>query len=221
MIAEQLISDIISPLKTSDTVETAISMMDEFRVAHLPVVNNTAYLGLVSETDLQENLEDIDTPIGNIRLSLARPAIRNFEHIYDVIKSMTELGISVLPVIDSDDNYIGAVSFESLNRNLMKMAAIQNPGAVIVLEMSQNDYSLSEIAQIIESNDAKVLSMYITSAVDSTTMEVILKVNKQDITGIINTLNRYNYNIKASFGKEEDPDDLKDRYDSLMNYLNV
>lgn len=221
MIAEQLISDIISPLKTSDTVETAISMMDEFRVAHLPVVNNTAYLGLVSETDLQENLEDIDTPIGNIRLSLARPAIRNFEHIYDVIKSMTELGISVLPVIDSDDNYIGAVSFESLNRNMVKMTAIQNPGAIIVLEMSQNDYSLSEIAQIIESNDAKVLSMYITSEIDSTTMEVILKVNKQDITGIINTLNRYNYSIKASFGKEEDPDDLKDRYDSLMNYLNV
>ncbi len=87
--------------------------------------------------------------------------------------------------------------------------------------MSQNDYSLSEIAQIIESNDARVLSMYITSRIDSTTMEVILKVNKQDISGIMNTFNRYNYTIKASYGEEEDPGDLKDRYDSLMNYLNV
>jgi len=102
-----------------------------------------------------------------------------------------------------------------------KMAAVSQPGSVIVLEMSQNDYSMSEIAQIIESNDARILSMYITSKIDSTNMEVILKVNKQDLNSIIQTFNRYNYSIKASYGQEEDPEDLRDRFDSLMNYLNV
>ena len=220
MTALELISDIIVPLKTSDTVETAHSMMEEYKVSHLPVVNNLAYLGLVSEIDL-ENGAGPETPIGNIKLSLSRPMVSSYQHIYDVVRMMSELELSLLPVVDAEENFAGVISLETLTGNLTKMAAIQNPGAIIVLEMSQNDYSLSEIAQIIESNDAKVLSLYITSKIDSTTMEVTLKVNKHDISGIINTFNRYNYTIKASYSEKEDPDDLKDRYDSLMNYLNV
>jgi CBS domain-containing protein len=221
MIAKDLISDIISPLKTSDTVETAISLMDELRVSHLPIVNNRAYLGLVSDIDLQDHIENIDTPLGNIKLSHAKPMIASLEHIFDVIKMINDQGLTVLPVIDQDENYLGSVSLESLSKNLSTMAAIQQPGTIIVLEMSENDYSLSEIAQIVESNDAKVLSVYISSTIDSTTMEVVIKVNKQDITGIINTFNRYDYSIKAFYGREEDKDDLRDRFDSLMNYLNV
>lgn len=221
MTAKEMVSDIIVPIKTSDTVETAISMMDEFKVSHLPIVNNVSYLGLVSETDLEENMENIDTPIGSIKLSHSRPMISGYQHVYDVIKMMSNLSLSALPVVDSEENYLGVVSLESLSRKLVKLAAVENPGAVLVLEMSQNDYSLSEIAQIVESNDAKVLSMYIATDIDSTTMEVILKINKQDIEGVVSTFNRYNYTIKAYYGREEDPDDLRDRYDSLMNYLNV
>lgn len=221
MIASDLLSDIVAPLKTSDTVETAISMMDEFKVSHLPIVNNTSYLGLVSDIDLESGMDDLDTPMGNIKLSLSRPMILGTQHVYDVIRMMSDHKISLLPVVDHDENYLGSVSLESLKDKLAGLASVQQPGAIIVLEMSQNDYSLSEIAQIIESNDARVLSMYLHSKIDSTNMEVILKINKQDLAGIVNTFNRYNYTIKASYGEEEDPDDLKDRYDSLMKYLNV
>lgn len=220
MTAAELISDIIVPLKTSDTVETAISIMEEFKVSHLPVVNNIGYIALVSEEDL-DLVEDKETPVGNIKLSLARPLINSYQHIYDVIRLMNEQKLSLLPVVDSDENYMGSISLESLAENFGIMTAIQNPGAIIVLEMSQNDYSLSEISQIVESNDAKVLSMYITSRMDSTTMEVTLKINKQDISQVMNTFMRYNYTIKASYAEDEDPNDLKDRFDSLMNYLNV
>jgi len=220
MTALELISDIIVPLRTSDTVETALSMMDEYKVSHLPVVNNTAYLGLVSESDLINGVEN-NTPVGNIKLSLSRPMVNNYQHIYDVLRQMSDLNLSLLPVVDSDENYEGVVSLESLSTNMAKMAAIQHPGAIIVLEMSQSDYSLSEISQIIESNDARILSMYITSQIDSTTLEVILKLNKQEISAILTTFDRYDYNVKASYGEEEDPGDLKDRYDSLMNYLNI
>ncbi len=221
MIASELLSDIVVPLKTSDTVETAISMMDEFKVSHLPIVNNTSYLGLVSDVDLESGMDDLDTPVGNIKLSLSRPMISGNQHVYDVIRMMSEHHLSLLPVVDQEENYLGSVSLESLKDKLAGLASVQQPGAIIVLEMSQNDYILSEIAQIIESNDARVLSMYLHSKIDSTNMEVILKINKQDLSGIVNTFNRYNYTIKASYGEEEDPDDLKDRYDSLMNYLNV
>jgi CBS-domain-containing membrane protein len=220
MIASELISDIIVPLKTSDTVDTAISMLAEFKVAHLPVVNNNAYLALVSEDDLMSDV-DLDTPVGNVKLGLPRLMIGATQHIYDVIRMMSEHRLSLLPVVDKEENYIGVISLESLAVNMNKMAAVSQPGSVIVLEMSQNDYSMSEIAQIIESNDARILSMYITSSIDSTNMEVILKINKQDLGGIIQTFSRYNYSVKASYGQDENPEDLRDRFDSLMNYLNV
>ena len=221
MIAAELIDEIIVPLRTSDTVETAISMMEEFKVSHLPVVNNIAYVALVSEGDLDAGVEK-DSPVGNINLSLPRTMVNSYQHIYDVIRMMSEQKLSLLPVVDADENYLGTISLESLSGNYGRMSAMQHPGAVIVLEMSQNDYSLSEIAQIIESNDAKVLSMYITSRIDSTNLEVTLKINKQDVSQVMSTFNRYNYTIKASYAEEEeDPNDLKDRFDSLMNYLNV
>lgn len=220
MIAAELISDIVVPLKTSDTVDTAISMMAEFKVSHLPVVNNNAYIALVSEDDLLSDV-DLDSPVGNIKLTLPRLMINDYQHIYDVIRMMSEHSLSLLAVVDAEENYLGAISLESLATNMSKMAAVNQPGSIIVLEMTQNDYSLSEIAQIIESNDAKILSMYITAQIDSTIMDVILKINKQDLNAITQTFHRYNYSIKASYGEEEDPEDLRDRFDSLMNYLNV
>jgi len=220
MIASELISDIVVPLRTSDTVDVAISMMAEFKVSHIPVVNNHAYLALVTEDDLMSDV-DLDAPIGGIKLALPRLMINDNQHIYDVIRMMSEHRLTLLPVVDQEENYVGSISLESLAVNMAKMAAINQPGSIIVLEMSQKDYSLSEIAQIIESNDARILSMYVTAQVDSTNMDVILKVNKQDLSAIMNTFGRYNYSVKASYGQEEDPEDLKDRYDSLMNYLNV
>jgi acetoin utilization protein AcuB len=220
MIASELISDIVVPLRTSDTVDTAISMMAEFKVSHLPVVNNRSYLALLSEDDLMLDV-DLDAPVGSIKLVLPRLMINEHQHVYDVIRMMSEHRLTLLPVVDADENYVGIVSLESLAANMSKMAAINQPGSIIVLEMSQNDYSMSEIAQIIESNDAKILSMYLTARTDSTIIEVILKINKLDLNAIIQTFGRYNYTIKASYGQEEDPEDLKDRFDSLMNYLNV
>jgi predicted transcriptional regulator len=220
MVAAELIDDIIAPLKTSDKASFALSLMNEFKLSHLPVVNSEAYLALISETDLEGDI-DPATPVGDLKLSLPKLMVAANAHIYDVVRMMDEHSLTLLPVVDNKENYLGAVSLGSLVSNMSKMAAIRQPGAVVVLEMSQNDYSLSEIAQIIESNDAKILSLYINATIDSTTIEVILKINKQDLTPIISTFNRYDYTIKASFGEDEDPGDLRERYDSLMNYLNI
>jgi hypothetical protein len=110
----------------------------------------------------------------------------------------------------------------SLSRHLAEMTSVINPGGIIVLEINANDYNLSEIARIVESNDAKVLSLYITSHPDSTKMDVALKINRIDIGPVLQTFFRYNYLVKASWSNEDTyNDDLRDRFDSLMNYLNV
>ncbi|HJN06150.1 MAG TPA: CBS domain-containing protein, partial [Bacteroidales bacterium] len=99
--------------------------------------------------------------------------------------------------------------------------SVDYPGGVIVLEVSVNDYSLTEIANIVESNDAKVLSSYILSKVNSTKLEVIIKVSKLELGSILQTFERFGYQVNASFEEDVDLDELKDNYDSLINYLNI
>lgn len=220
MIARQLISDEIAPLKTSDTGTKALNWMDEYKVSHLPIVNNEDFLGIISEQDIY-NLSNFDEPLGNHQLSLKHPFINEHQHIYNVLRIVDELELTVIPVLDDNNKYLGCFTLRSLLTFIAGIYSIDNPGGVIVLELSEQDYSLTEIANIVESNNAKILSSFITSHKDSTRLEVIIKVNKIELGAILQTFDRYGYFVKASFGEEKDPEDLRERYDSLMNYLNI
>ena len=220
MIARHLISEGILPLKTSDTGREALSWMDEYKVAHLPIVNNETFLGLISEQDIY-NRNNVEEVLGNHELSLKKPYVNEHQHLYDVMKQIHENGLTLIPVLDDHNNYLGSITIQRLLKFLANTYSIHNPGGVIVLELSELDYNLTEIANIVESNDAKILSIFISSHMESTRLEVVLKVNKIDIGSILQTFDRYGYYVKSTFGDKEDMDDLKDRYDSLMNYLNI
>jgi predicted transcriptional regulator len=220
MIAKNLISDGIMPLKTSDTGKTALSWMEEYKVSHLPIVNNQEFLGLISELDIY-NLNNFDEPLGNHKLSLNNPYVFESQHIYDVLKLISEQNLSLVPVLSEKGIYLGCISLQSLVKHFAHALSVDNPGSIIVLEMSYNNYSLTEIAKIVEENDAKILSTFLFSHEDSTRLDVFLKLNTIEITSIVKTFERYDYFVKASYGHEEDLDDLRERYNSLMNYLNV
>lgn len=220
MIAKELISNDIAPLHTSDTALQALSWMEEYRVSHLPIVNNIDFLGLISEEDIYK-ISDFEEPVGNHLLSISKQYVFGNQHLYDVIKTISSQHLTLLPVLNESRQYLGVITISDLVTSISEMAAVENPGGIIVLELNQNDYSLSEITQIIESNEAKILSLYITSHPDTTKIELTIKVNKMDIRPIIQTFNRYDYTIKASFAEAEYYDDLLDRYNSLMNYLNI
>ena len=220
MLAKELVTAEVMPLKTSDTCAEAMNAMEEYGVSHLPIVNNRQFLGLVSENDIlnHANLQD---PLGNVKLSLVNAAISGTEHVFDVMKIISELKLSLLPVIDQQNNFIGVITLQHLIEELTNNISVLNPGGIIILEMSENNYSMSEIAQIVESNDAKILNAFVTSFRDSTQIQVTLKINKIDLAAVLQTFNRYNYTIKAAFSERDDLDDLKERFDSLMNYLNI
>lgn len=220
MLAKDLITDEVPPLKTSDTGLMVINWMDEFKVSHLPIVNNHEYLGLISDTDILD-LNITDEEIGKYKLSLIRPFVKENQHVYEVIKMISNMKLTVLPVLDENENYLGLIPLTSLLQQFSILAAIREPGGIIVLEMNELDYSLSQIAQIVEGNDGKILSCYLNSLPDSTRIEVTVKVNKTDISGILQTFNRYNYTVKASFHQSEFSDDMKNRFDSFMNYINI
>ncbi len=219
MLPHNIIQNVIQPVMTSYTGEHVLSLMDEARCSHLPIVNNQDFLGLISENDLFNN--NLSDPIGTYRLYLTNPFVRIDNHLYDAIRIICINKLSLVPVIDSNNVYLGYIDLLSIIEYLGNNFSINNPGAIIELELNVHDFSLSEIIHIIESNDAKLLNLAVTTIIDSTRIRITIKLNKIDISGIIQALNRYEYVVFASYGENIMQDYFKDRYDFLMNYLNV
>jgi acetoin utilization protein AcuB len=221
MTAKQLVTDTIIPLNPTDTGAYAISQMEELRCSHLPIVSGAEFLGVISDHEIVA-LQDPDQQIGSYRLSSVRAYVTESQHIYEVIKTFSALKLTLLPVVNEKNQYVGAISLSGLVNHLSEMAALHHPGGIIVLEINDKDYSLTEIAQIVESNDAKILSLYITSFPDSTRLEVTIKINRIDIGPVLQTFFRFNYLVKASWSQEDAyTEGLQDRFDALMNYLNI
>ncbi len=220
MIAKEIASNEILPLNVTDTCSFALNAMDENRVNHLPVVNERELAGLVSEFDLV-NHPELQDAVGNVKLSLPNAFISENQHVFDVMQMMTEMKLSLLPVVDEKNFYRGVITLPNLLRFLTLNTSILNPGGIIVLEVAENNYSMAEISQIVESNNAKIIGAFFTIHPDSTSIDITLKINNIDLNPVIQTFERYNYTIKATFAEKDDLDDLKERYDALMNYLGI
>lgn len=220
MFAKELITEDIPALKTSDTCSFALRSMEENRVHHLPVVNERELLGLVSESDVVNHPEPED-PLGNIVLSLHNAFVTENQHVFDILRMVSEMKLTLVPVVSNKNEYMGTINLLGLIHFLAMHTSLLNPGGIIVLSLSANNYSLAEVAQIVESNDARILCCYLSGRPDSTAMDLTIKVNLQDIAPIIQTFTRFNYEIKATFAENDDLDDLRERYDSFMKYLNI
>lgn len=220
MIIGHLISDDIPPLKNNDSAEKALKWMDEFKVSWLPVVDGTEFIGLISESELFE-LDESDSPISSAHLNLIRPQLTESQHAYDALKLMAQLNVDVIGVLDEHGQYRGAVSIRKIAEQLVKMAAMKEPGGILVVEVNNVDYSLSQIAQIVEGNDAKILSAYVAGIPGTPRVEVTLKINREDLSRIVQTFERYNYTINGTFHQSVYEDDMKERYDEFMNYIRL
>jgi len=213
MIAKNLYSDTIPVLKTSNTGSEAIALMEMHRISHLPIVNNEEFLGLISDSDIYDH-NDLDAPIG--------PYVFENQHIYEIVDLFAKLKLTIVPVLDANKKYLGSITLHNIVTEFAKMITVEKAGGIIILEMTIHDYCLSEIAQIVESNNAKILSLFVNTIEASTAISITIKVDVTDMASIIQTFERYDYKIKASFLSE---DMLKvfyqDRLDSFLNYLNI
>ena len=218
MRAFELITDEIPPLIHTDSGEKAINWMDEFKVSQLAVLKNGVFVGVVSESAILDRLilsDSLDVLFDH----LPRPYVNENAHIYDVLAMMSEHKLSIIPVLDENENYLGCTSIFHLMTTLANIGSIKELGSILVLEINAIDYSMAQIAQIVESNNAKILSSYILSAVSSSLLEVTLKINEINLTRIILTFERYDYKIKASYQAGVNDEDVRWKYDALMNFM--
>ncbi|MBN8703227.1 MAG: CBS domain-containing protein [Bacteroidetes bacterium] len=220
MLAKVLITDEIPPLKRSDLGVKALNWMEEFKVTHLPIVEGKEYLGLISDHEILD-LNDIQSDIGHLGISLIRPFVYETQHIFEVLKTIADFRVSVLPVITENNQYLGVITYKQMIDYLTQLNAVQQPGGVVVLEINAHDYSLSQIAQIVEGNDAKVLSCFLWAHPNSTQIDVVLKINKEDLSAVVQTFHRYNYTVTATFHKSDFDEELKKRYELFMNYIKL
>lgn len=220
MLASELISNSIPPLKTSDSVQKALERMTEFKLYHMPIVNEVQFLGLLAEEELIE-VKDSSQAIGSLALSLLNPFVYEDTHIYEVIRLFHQLQLSVVPVLDLKKNYLGLITVNGLLEYTSEIYAVKEYGGIIVLEIGNRNNSLAHMAQIVEADNAQILSSYVQSFPESTKLEVTLKINKTDLSGIVSSFERYNYQVKAVFNTTMSDNGTEDRYNSFMNYLNV
>jgi CBS domain-containing protein len=218
MRAIELITEEIPPLTHNDTGEKALRWMDEFKVSHLPVLKNGNFVGVLSESDVLDKM-DLDQTLDVLFDHLPRPYVFAQAHIYEVLAKMSDLRISIMPILDENEVYLGCTSVYHLMSLIANTGSIKEIGGILVLEVNTLDYSMAQIAQIVESNNARILSSYIMSSPDSTKLEVTLKINQVELGSIIRTFERYDYVIKASFQRSEVDDDIQTRYESLMKFL--
>ncbi|MEN9302389.1 MAG: hypothetical protein RL264_818 [Bacteroidota bacterium] len=218
MRAIDLITEEIPPLVHTDTGEKAMNWMDEFKVSHLPVLKNGNFVGVVSESDILDHM-DLEETLDVLFQHLPRPYVTQNVHLFEVLARMAEFRLSVLPILDEQELYVGCTSIYRVMVELANSNSLKDVGGILVLEVNTVDYSMAQIAQIVESNNARILSSYIFTNPDSTKLDVTLKINQVDLTRIIRTFERYDYLIKGTFQNSNDDDDMKWRYDSLMNFL--
>lgn len=221
MLAKDLISQYIPVLKTSDTGEQALTLMEVYRVSHLPIVNNSVLLGLVSDKDIYD-LKMPAEAIGNHQLSLSSPHIYESRHIYEVLEMFSSQELTLLPVLNANEEYLGAITLRDLAWNFSKLVSGNGPGGILVIEVKARDYSMSIIARIIEENSAGILSFYVNPIPETELLQITLKLNVEDLTSIIKSFERYDYTVHGWFSNATQLDNtLQDRYDSLMRYLEI
>jgi acetoin utilization protein AcuB len=221
MRAKDILSKHIMPLKPSDTGSLALQWMEDFGVNQLPLVEGDAYMGLVKAEDLF-NQDDQNETLDPHKLPLQRAYVYDYQHFYEVLRLVSAEKLSLIAVLNEENKYVGCINLSEIISAMASFTGVQQPGGILVLEVSPSGYSMSEISRIIEANDAKVLSAFITSPPESSKLEVTMKVSVMDLSSIIQTFNRYDYIVKASFAEESSYDALlSERYASLLKYLST
>ena len=209
----------IPTLKPEDTGDTALRIMEEHHLTELPLVAEENYLGLIQETDLLE-LDNHNDTLSASHYQNFKPAIIGSAHPYEGIRIANEMNISVLPVVDNEQKYIGAVTRDSFLKYISENSGISEPGGIIVLEILPRNYTLPEIARICENEDVTILNLQVHPN-ERGMLEVTIKVNRSSLDAVVSSFERHKYHVTEIFGEKKHDEDMSEKYNLLMNYINM
>lgn len=217
-VQEYILND-LKPLALSAQVGDTLRLMEELKYSHLPVLDQAQYLGIISEDDLL-NIDRAEDQLSQHQRVLKPYSIVHNEHLYRAIAVLGEGHLSLLPVLDEDAKYIGYLSAQELTWDLGRQVSYAEMGSLLVLRVATRDYHLSQIAQIVESEDARITGLQLRSE-GADFLRIALKINQVDLGRIVKSLERYEYEIVELYHKSLFDETASDRYGALMKYLNI
>ncbi len=220
MLTRELISTIVPVLHPMDTGAKALRLMNEFHLTQLPLVVDNKYQQLIEEDDVMD-WEDPDLLLETSGDNTFKPAVSEQAHLFEALKIFSDFKLTSLHVVSREGEYLGVITRDSLLLALSGYNAVKEHGGIIALEVDPRDYSLTEIARIAESNDVTLLSVNTLTIPTNGRLEVVLKTNRQELSGLVATFERFNYTIRYLVTEEQEEDLLKKNYDLLMNYISM
>ena len=220
MLTGNLQTQTLPYLHLSDKVYQALELMNENHVEHLPIVDGEKYIGVISEDDLSQ-AENEHSTLEEFKQSISNPSVKDDEHVLKAIQVAVQNGLTVVPIIGEENELVGVVTYADLLKYSSEFMSLNEPGGLIVLEMESKDYSFNEVSRLIESNDAQIKQLNTNVDRETGLMEVTIKINKPEISDIVASFQRHEYNVKYYFGEEFFENELRTNYDNLMNYLKI
>jgi acetoin utilization protein AcuB len=215
----QLISSSLPVLSLSDTVYHAQQLMADYHLMQLPVTNHETYMGLISEDDLLNSQDD--QTLEHLEPLFLKLSVKASSHFVEAVQLCNSYGLSVIPVVEKEMEWAGAISASDLLKYLGRMTGTDEPGGIIVLELEKANFSFSEICKLVETNDAQITQLNTFFDSQLQLLYVTIKLNRFEVSDIVATFQRYEYTVKYYFGEELYENELRINYDHLMNYLNM
>jgi predicted transcriptional regulator len=216
-LREYIIND-IKPLQVEDTIKDVQLLFNNLTYSHIPIKKDGIYIGCISENDA--HCFDASKPISDFLYALEGIYVRKKTIWLDVLEAFAVNDTNIMPVLDDNNKYLGYYELSDVISKFNETPFFSEPGGIIIVEKGYNDYSFSEVCQIVESNNVKLLGAFI-SKMENDVVQITVKVGNGSINDIIQTFRRYSYNIIS--GHEDDAylENLKERSDYLDKYLNM
>lgn len=205
-------------LQVSATVADAADLFLDVDYSHFPILEHDIFLGSISKEDT--DLFSGSDVINDHKYNLTRFFVRNDMNWFDVLEEFSKNHTNLLPVLDDKNNYLGFYELDDVLHFFNETTFVKEDGSTIVIEKETADFTFSQICQIVESNDAKLLGVFISNN-SGTKTEITLKISPNNFNEIIQTFRRYNYTILSENQEDAYLADLKERSDYLNKYLNI
>lgn len=209
----------IKPLDINDKIKKAQKLFEQYNFSHFPVVNKNLFCGLIERQSVEfndfngENLIDIKN---KFRVFYADDAMNWFE----VLQNFTTHNSNLIPVLNKAKEYVGYYELNDFLNIFRCTPFLHEDGVILVISKNINEYSFSEITQIVESNNATLFGAFI-SKIKNEEAQIVLKLSIHDINNTLLSFRRYNYRILNEFKKDKYLDELNERSDYLQKYLNI
>jgi CBS domain-containing protein len=218
MLVNDYISKDFIPPKLNQTVQHGLELIQEFGLTHVPVFEGLNFIGNIS----RENLEKPDP---NLKLIEIKDFTEFFyitenSSLLDAVQKFHNFGTNILPVINEEKQYLGLLMMDDVISGLSTMPFILEPGAILVIEVPQKQFSISEIAKIAESNNARIIGLFVTGYSDDK-VQIALKLISENLASVGETFERFGYTVVFKFFNDEKEDLYKDRFEQLMKYLDI